>query len=171
MGKNIVLIGMMGVGKTAFGRRLAEALDYDFVDLDSELEQVCGLKLHEIYRRYGKIRYVAEETLLLKKLLGRENTVIAAGGALLPNDEQVALWQVLGLTVLPVASADAMLRRIKKKHNQVFLAPHTGADEAAREIAAREAVYAAVADWRVDLDKVGLEVAVEETCVHFHGKL
>lgn len=171
MGKNVVLIGMMGVGKTAFGRQLAEALDYDFVDLDGELESVCNLKLHEIYRKYGKIRYVAEETLLLKKQLGRQNCVIAAGGAMLPNAEQLALWQALGVEIWLTATPETMLRRIKKKHNQVFLAPHTAAGEEEQEIARRSAVYAEVAELRLELDKAGIEVAVGEACAFLRGVL
>lgn len=162
--ENVVLIGMMGVGKTALGRQLAEALNYDFVDLDAALEEVCGLKLHEIYRKYGKIRYYAEETLLLKKQLGSCRRVIAAGGAMLPNSEQLALWQALGRTVWLSAQPETMLRRIKRKHNMVFLAPHTTAEAAARQIADRAAVYAEAAELRVDLDKLGIEAAAAEIC-------
>lgn len=167
MGKNIVLIGAMGVGKTAFGRQLAEVLDMEFVDLDAALEDVCGLKLHEIYRKYGKIRYVAEETLLLKKQLGRKGCVIAAGGALPPNAEQMALWQALGVNLWLKADIDTMLRRIKKKHNQIFLA---GGD-VQELLAARDAQYAAVADYQLNLDGGGVEVAVEKACAMLRDRL
>lgn len=160
-GKNVVLIGMMGVGKTAFGRQLADALGYDFVDLDAMLEDVCNLKLHEIYRKYGRVRFAAEETLLLKKQMERANCVIAAGGALSPSAEQQALWQALGVNLWLMAAPDTMLRRIKKKHNQVFLPPHTTVEA---EMAARYDAYAEVADWQLDLENMGIEEAAGAAC-------
>ena len=80
MAENIVLVGMMGVGKTAVGRLLAEELAFDFVDLDAELEQVTGLKLPEIYRKYGQIRFYSEDKLLLGKQLGKSGRRAAAPG-------------------------------------------------------------------------------------------
>ena len=58
MAENIVLVGMMGVGKTAVGRLLAEELAFDFVDLDAELEQVTGLKLPEYIENTGKFVFI-----------------------------------------------------------------------------------------------------------------
>ena len=80
MAENIVLVGMMGVGKTAVGRMLAEELAYAFVDLDFELEQVTDLKLPEIYSKYGRIRFYSEDKLMLRKQLGKSRMVIAADG-------------------------------------------------------------------------------------------
>ena len=93
MAENIVLVGMMGVGKTAVGRLLAEELAFDFVDLDAELEQVTGLKLPEIYRKYGQIRFYSEDKLLLGKQLGKSSQVFAADGALPPQAEHLRLWR------------------------------------------------------------------------------
>lgn len=160
----LVLIGMIGVGKTAVGRQLAELLEYDFVDLDAELEAVCGLKLNEIYRRYGKIRFYAEETLLLRKQLGSSRRVIAAGGALPPKPEQTALWRSLGTTVWLQAEPQTILRRIKRKQNRLFIAPGASIDDVAAEIARREPLYAAAADYKINLDKVELEEAVNRIC-------
>lgn len=159
---NLVLIGMIGVGKTAVGRQLAEQLAYDFVDLDAELEAVCGLKLNEIYRRYGRIRFYAEETLLLKKQLGNSRRVIAAGGALPPKEEQVALWRDLGATVWLKADPETILRRIRRKQNRLFLPPHATAEEVELEIARRALLYEGAADYQVELDQMSLEAAVNK---------
>lgn len=161
MEKNIVLIGMMGVGKTALGRQLAEEMGYEFVDLDARLEEACSLKLHEIYRKYGAIRYYAEETLLLKKQLGTSRRVIAAGGAVLPNDEQAALIAALGVAVWLKADPEAMLRRIKRKHNQLFLGK---SGDLVQEIERRGTIYGAMADLTVNLDGKSIESAVDRIC-------
>ena len=57
--ENIILAGMLGVGKTAVGRMLAERLDFGFVDIEAEMEQVTGMKLADIYKKHGRVRFYA----------------------------------------------------------------------------------------------------------------
>ncbi len=121
MAENIVLVGMMGVGKTAVGRLLAEELAFDFVDLDAELEQVTGLKLPEIYRKYGQIRFYSEDKLLLGKQLGKSSQVFAADGALPPQAEHLRLWRQMGCVVWLQAEAETVFRRMRRKKNRLFL--------------------------------------------------
>ena len=159
-GKNIVLSGMMGVGKTAVGRLLAEEMDYAFIDLDAELEEVCGLKLSEIYRRYGKIRFCAEEELLLSKQLGKTASVIAAGGALAPAEKALKLWRQLGLVVWLQAGPETILRRMRRKQNRLFLPKQATAEDVRRILDERAPLYRQAADLTVDLDEYTLEQAV-----------
>ncbi len=157
---NIVLIGMMGVGKTAVGRLLAEALQYEFVDLDAELEAVCGLKLSEIYRRYGKIRFYAEEELLLAKQRGRSGLVIAAGGALAPSVKERELWQELGSVIWLSAGAETILRRMRRKQNRLFLPKQATVDDVQQILNERAPQYQETAALAVNLDNYTLEQAV-----------
>jgi len=162
MAENIVLVGMMGVGKTAVGRLLAEALDFDFVDLDLELEQVTGLKLPEIYRKYGRIRFYSEDEHLLRRQLGKTKLVIATDGALPPNDEQTKLWRQLGCVVWLQAEADTIFRRIKRKKCKIFLPEPATAETVAQLAAERAALYDGVADYSVNVDKWALEQVVDK---------
>ena len=159
---NVVLIGMIGVGKTAVGRQLAEQLNYDFIDLDAELESVCSLKLNEIYRRYGQIRFYAEEILLLKKQIGSSRRVIAAGGALPPQQEHLRLWRQLGINIWLKADPETILRRIRRKNNRLFFSPHATADEVKQEINNRAQQYETISDYQVDLEQICLEEAVNK---------
>ena len=72
MKKNIVLIGFMGTGKTAVGRRLARRLKRKFVDTDTEIEKLTGKTVAQIFARDGATRFRSEEALLVKKLAQKE---------------------------------------------------------------------------------------------------
>ncbi len=157
MAENIVLVGMMGVGKTAVGRLLAEELAFDFVDLDAELEQVTGLKLPEIYRKYGQIRFYSEEKLLLGKQLGKSGQVLAAGGALPPLPEHLRLWRQLGCVVWLQAEAETVFRRMRRKKNRLFLPKQATAETVQQLMTERGPLYAEAADFAVNVDKWALE--------------
>jgi shikimate kinase len=167
---NIVLVGMMGVGKTAVGRMLAEQLAYDFVDLDAEMEQVCGLKLSEIYKKYGKIRFYSEEKLLLEKQVGSSGRVIAAGGALTPLPEQISLWQRLGVVVWLQAEPETILRRMKRKQNRLFLPNRATVQDVANIIEERRESYNSAADYQINVDSCALEQVVAGIA-EFYGRL
>lgn len=156
---NVVLIGMMGVGKTAVGRLLAEELAYDFVDMDAEMEQICGLKLSEIYRKYGQIRFYAEERLLLNKQLGSSRRIIAAGGALMPTAEQQDLWRKLGSVIWLTSDADSILRRMRRKQNRIFLPKKATVADVQQIIAARRPFYEQAAEYCVNMAKMNPEQA------------
>ena len=79
MGKNIVLIGFMGTGKSSVGQRLAEKLKMAFIDMDREIEKITGLSINQIFRKHGEIRFRSEEKLLAQKLGHESNLVILVG--------------------------------------------------------------------------------------------
>lgn len=170
MAENIVLVGMMGVGKTAVGRMLAEELAYAFVDLDFELEQVTDLKLPEIYSKYGRIRFYSEDKLMLRKQLGKSRMVIAADGALPPEPEQLQLWQQLGCVVWLQAEAETIFRRMRRKKNRVFLPRQATAETVAQLVIEREPLYAGVADFSINVDKWALEQVVDKILAFYRQR-
>ncbi|HQE24133.1 MAG TPA: shikimate kinase, partial [Syntrophomonadaceae bacterium] len=82
MGKNIILTGFMGTGKSSVGTRLAERLNREFVDMDREIERLTGMTISQLFRRYGEVRFRSEEKLMAKKLAGQSDLVIATGGGI-----------------------------------------------------------------------------------------
>ena len=80
MANNIILIGFMGTGKSTIGKLLADRLHLKFYDLDREIEKLLGMSMLTLYKKYGKVRFHAEEKLMLQKLLQKEKAVIATGG-------------------------------------------------------------------------------------------
>ena len=86
-GRNIVLIGLMGAGKTSVGRRLAAALDLPFVDADTEIEQAANLTIAEIFSTYGEDHFRDGEHKVIARLLGNGPRVIATGGGAFMNKD------------------------------------------------------------------------------------
>lgn len=90
--KPIVLVGMMGAGKTTIGRKLALALGRDFYDLDTEIEKLAGKSIRQIFQDQGEDGFRGLEKSALDDLLGHQNAVIAAGGGTPPSDLAVNIW-------------------------------------------------------------------------------
>lgn len=159
---NIVLIGMMGVGKTAVGRLLARELGYQFLDTDLELEAVTGLKAKDVLRKYGKIRFYSEEALIIKKLADVKDMVISTGGGtLLPAESALQLKQ-LGTVVWLTASAQTIYDRVKRKKNRSFLPKQATVETIAEMLALREPHYAAMADVTVSVEGCDIETIVKK---------
>ena len=110
-GVNIYLVGMMGAGKSAAGRPLAEALGYRFLDADTALEQVVGRTIPEIFASDGEEGFRALETAVLGQITGWHSLVVATGGGVVTRPEN---WGHLrqGLVVWLDAPADLLLERL-----------------------------------------------------------
>ncbi|MDH7577843.1 MAG: shikimate kinase [Bacillota bacterium] len=119
--KNVVLTGFMGTGKTAIGKRLASHLKYNFIDTDREIEEVTGLRIPEIFRKYGEKRFRAEEYLVVQKVAERTGCVIATGGGVVLNPENVKRLRRNGLIILLEAEPGVIARRLQRHHVRPLL--------------------------------------------------
>jgi shikimate kinase len=110
-GLNIYLVGMMGAGKSAAGKPLAEALGYRFLDADTALEQVAGRSIPEIFASDGEAGFRALETAVLGQITGWHSLVVATGGGVVTRPEN---WGHLrqGLVVWLDAPAELLLQRL-----------------------------------------------------------
>jgi shikimate kinase len=109
--QNIALIGFMGTGKTVTGQMLADRLGMLFVDTDSEVEAATGLNPSEIFRRYGEKRFRAEESLV-DRIARLEGCVIATGGGVVLNPDNMANLRRKGVIILLDARPDVIVRRV-----------------------------------------------------------
>lgn len=116
--KNVVLIGFMGTGKTAVGRRLARLLGWRFVDTDTEIEQLTGKSVARIFAEDGEVRFRSEENLLCRRLAPLTGLVIATGGGMVLNPENVALLRQNGVLIKLYASPEVIIERIKSKRKK-----------------------------------------------------
>jgi shikimate kinase len=89
--RSIVLVGLMGVGKTTVGRRLAARLGLPFVDADHEIETAAGMTIKEIFERFGEAHFRDGERRVIARLITGEPCVLATGGGAFMNDETRAL--------------------------------------------------------------------------------
>ena len=116
-GRSIVLVGLMGAGKTSIGRRLAARLGLPFRDADAEIELAAGCTIPELFSRYGESDFRAGERRVIRRLLSGDPLVLAFGGGAFMDPETRAVGARgggLGLAALPAADAAAPRRRARQ---------------------------------------------------------
>jgi shikimate kinase len=109
--QNIALVGFMAVGKSAVGRNLAKKLHRRFVDLDRVIEKAAGMKAREIFLQKGEPYFRQLEKQTLASVLQKEGQVIATGGGVVADDENLMLLRDKALLVGLTASIDMLLKR------------------------------------------------------------
>jgi len=141
-GQPIVLVGLMGAGKSTIGRRLAMRLGLPFVDADTEIERAAGMTIAEMFTQYGEQYFRDGERRVIARLMDGAPKVIATGGGAFVNDETRALILSDALAVWLDASIDVLVERVRKRSHRPLL---VGKDptEVLRDLAAvRNPLYA-----------------------------
>jgi len=153
--RSIVLVGMMGVGKSSIGRRLATRLGITFVDADTEIEKAAGMSITDIFAHRGEADFRSGEARVIARLLDSGPQVLAAGGGAFMNDATREAIRTKGVSVWLKAELDVLLRRISKRRNERPLL-QTGDPEATLRalLVEREPTYA-----QADLTVQSREVA------------
>src|SRR6516164_2544598 len=116
--RSIVLIGMMGVGKSSIGRRLGALLGIPFVDADAEIEKAAGMSISDIFARHGEADFRSGEARVIARLLDGGPQVLATGGGAMMNADTRAAIKAKGVSVWLSAEVDVLLRRINKRKNE-----------------------------------------------------
>lgn len=162
---NIVLSGFMGSGKTTVGRRLAAALDMQFVDMDLYIEKKTGMTVKEIFAEYGELHFRALETETVKELAQSNHFVIATGGGTLMQPQNVEGFHQGGGTIyyldVPLA---ALQERLKNDKRRPLLQTPDRRAVIERLLNERRPKYLASADVIVDAGAPTV-VVVERICV------
>ena len=117
----IVLVGLMGAGKTSVGRRLAEKLGVPFVDADHEIEAAAGKPIKEIFADHGEPYFREGERRVIQRLIGNGAQVLATGGGAYMNDETRARIQEHGVSVWLRAALPLLMKRVAKRQDRPLL--------------------------------------------------
>jgi shikimate kinase len=120
-GRAIVLVGMMGAGKSSIGRRLAHRLEIPFVDADNEIEIAAGMSIEDIFATRGEPEFRAGEARVIARLLDGGAQVIATGGGAFMNADTRAAIKAKGISVWLKADFDVLMRRIKRRNDRPLL--------------------------------------------------
>jgi len=160
--RSIVLVGMMGVGKSSVGRRLAARLSIPFIDVDSEIEKAAGMTIPEIFARHGEPYFRGGEARVIARLLESGPRVLATGGGAFMNPDTRALVKLKGVSVWLHADFDVLMRRTSKRRSDRPLLQTENPDETLRALLAeREPTYA-LADLTVQSREVPHEAIVAD---------
>jgi len=160
--RSIVLVGMMGVGKSSIGRRLAARLDVPFVDADAEIEKAAGMSIADIFARHGEADFRSGEARVIARLLDGGPQVLATGGGAVMNADTRAAIKAKGISIWLSAEFDVLMRRINKRKNDRPLLQTADPAATLRELlVAREPVYAQ-ADLTVQSREVPHDAIVSE---------
>jgi shikimate kinase len=116
-GRSVVLVGMMGVGKSSIGRRLAARLGVPFVDADTEIEKAAGMSIPDIFARHGEADFRSGEARVIARLLDGGPQVLATGGGAVMNADTREAIKAKGVSIWLNAEFDVLMRRINKRKN------------------------------------------------------
>ena len=141
-GRSIVLVGIMGSGKTSVGRRLAARLGLDFVDADAAIETAARMTIAEIFKRHGETFFRDREHHVIARLITEGQKVLATGGGAFMREDTRKKIGESGLSIWLKADHDVLMRRVRKRSNRPLL--HTDDPEATMQklIDERYPVYA-----------------------------
>jgi shikimate kinase/3-dehydroquinate synthase len=141
-GRSVVLVGLMGAGKTSIGRRLAARLGLPFRDADAEIELAAGCTIPELFSRYGESDFRAGERRVIRRLLSGDPLVLAFGGGAFMDPDTRAAVREEAVSVWLRCPLPVLLRRVAGRDNRPLLADGDRAEILQRLIDARHQVYA-----------------------------
>jgi shikimate kinase len=159
--RSIVLVGMMGAGKSSVGRRLAARLGLPFSDADTEIERAAGMSIPEIFAARGEAEFRDGEKRVIARLLAEGPRILATGGGAYMNAETRARIAQFGLALWLKADFDVLMRRVRKRSNRPLLQNPDPEGTLKRLMAERDPVYA-LADLTVHSRDVPHETVVNE---------
>ena len=157
----IVLVGMMGAGKSSVGRRLATRLGLPFVDADAEIEAAAGMSIPDIFARHGEPAFRSGEARVIIRLLEGGAQVLATGGGAFMNADTRAAIRDKGVSVWLKATFPVLMHRLKRRNDRPMLSTPDPGATLKRLMAERYPVYAS-ADLTVESREVPHAAIVEE---------
>jgi shikimate kinase len=157
----IVLIGMMGAGKSSLGIRLAETLDMPFRDADREIEKAAAMSVADIFEQHGEQAFRDGERRVIKRLLSEGPIVLALGGGAFIDDETRALVQERALSIWLDVPVGELVMRVKKKPDKRPLLKNRNIDAKMQELVQSRGPIYETARLKVDVSGGTHEDAID----------
>jgi len=167
---SIVLVGMMGAGKSSIGRRLAARLGIPFADADAEIEEAAGMSIADIFDAHGEPSFRSGEARVIARLLEHGPQVLATGGGAFMNPRTRANIHAKGISVWLKAELDILMRRLRRRSDRPLLKTDDPIATLTNLLAERDPIYAEANLIVVSRD-VSHEIIVEEIVMALRRKL
>lgn len=168
--RSIVLVGMMGVGKSTIGRRIAARLKLPFVDADTEIEAAAGMTIPEIFERHGEPHFRDGEARVIARLLDGGPVVLATGGGAFMREETRNRIASKAISIWLKADHDVIMRRVRRRADRPLLQTADPEGTVTRLLTEREPVYSH-ADLTIASRDVPHDRIVDETLETLHAHL
>ena len=168
--RSVVLVGMMGAGKSTIGRRLAARLRLPFLDADTEIETAAGMSIPDIFESHGEPHFRDGEARVIARLLDGGPAVLATGGGAFLREETRSRIRRQAVSIWLKADADIIMRRVKRRADRPLLQTTDPAGTVERLIGEREPFYqhADLTIWSRDVPH---EKIVDECIEALHVRL
>lgn len=166
----VVLIGMMGAGKSTIGRRMAARLRLPFLDADTEIEAAAGMSIPEIFEAHGEPHFRDGEARVIARLLEAGPSVIATGGGAFMREETRDRVRAKAVSIWLKADADVIMKRVRRRSDRPLLQNADPEGTVSRLLGEREPVYR-TADLTILSRDVPHDRIVDECIEALHAKL
>lgn len=166
---SLILVGMMGAGKSTVGRLLARRLKRSFCDTDEEIERRCGVRIPVIFDIEGEAGFRARETQVLEELCALHNTVIATGGGAVLAEGNRRIIAARGIVVYLHARPPHLWQRVRHDRNRPLLVTADPQKKLEALYAERDPLYREVADVVVDTGKQSVQSLAKDLLTRLEG--
>jgi len=164
--RNIVLCGFMATGKSSVGKRLAEIVHYDFLDLDTEIEAEAGMSIPEIFSSRGEPEFRALESRMVERVAEKKGYVIAAGGGTIVDPKNLARFKLGGVIITLTADIQTIVQRVGKGDDRPMLREGDRLERIRTLLQKRKQVYA-----KADIILDTSSLSIDEVAQHLVKRL
>jgi shikimate kinase len=158
--RNIILVGFMGTGKTHIGHELAKRLELKFLDMDDVIVERAGKPIPDIFANDGEAHFRAFERQLVIDLAEQTGLVVATGGGVVLNPDNVQDFSKRGLVICLSATPEVILSRVEHDTNRPLLNAGDKMEKICALLASRQALYEAIPN-QIDTSDLSVEAVVE----------
>lgn len=159
--RTIVMVGMMGCGKSSIGRRLASTLELRYVDADDEIEKAAGMSINEIFAQLGETHFRDGERRVISRLLASTRQVLSTGGGAFMSEETRERVRDVGISIWLKAELPILMKRVMRRDNRPLLKTPNPEARMRELLAIRNPIYAE-ADITVESREIAHDVIVAE---------
>jgi shikimate kinase len=167
--KNIILIGLMGAGKTTIGRLLASKLQYNFIDIDDLIEEKEKITISEIFASKGEPYFRELETSILKEYCTKNGQVISTGGGAPQKPENLKLMKNSGTIIYLYAPSDILYKRLLNEIDKRPMLHKENPKQRLQELLDKREPFYNMADYKIDTTHKDLEEIVTSIISLFNG--